>query len=431
MLPTGQVEYIFTDKTGTLTQNRMEFRVAFVKSKRFGSAETEISKRVADRMAQLAMARSSVGSSAEAGETALDLSTVSSRLPWTQLVQVTRRPSCGVILVCGACCMLSVCGSRYRLHADLASCVLQLQDLNARNSAESGVLVNGGTGNGVKFDAQEQYLRALYTGVLVSDPSDDAPTSPSSSRHGIAMPPPQLPRPASAGTAPALPALPDSSYMRMPSPPGSPHVPVLVLPASDAVRSVRHGVDLGGGLVLADVTTPRTDLVHPPSMKSASASVPRTASVVDDAAQSLLHRFLVHMSISNTIQPVFDDKTKQVRNFSSREVSASCADSSVWCDNSCLKNSLQATSPDELALAKFAVHMGYELVCDIIRLRLHAVSIQFIVVSLTDGSKSHKTSDHSSGVAAAARSSSQSAACGSSCCRYLSHVTLVIVCGLA
>jgi magnesium-transporting ATPase (P-type) len=39
------VEYIFSDKTGTLTQNRMEFRVALIGSTPFGSGETEISKR--------------------------------------------------------------------------------------------------------------------------------------------------------------------------------------------------------------------------------------------------------------------------------------------------------------------------------------------------------------------------------------------------
>ena len=42
----GQVEYVFSDKTGTLTQNKMEFRLAYIGFEAYGSAETDIAKRV-------------------------------------------------------------------------------------------------------------------------------------------------------------------------------------------------------------------------------------------------------------------------------------------------------------------------------------------------------------------------------------------------
>ena len=45
----GQVEYVLSDKTGTMTRNSMEFRVAVIGTKKWGTAETEIAKRVKER----------------------------------------------------------------------------------------------------------------------------------------------------------------------------------------------------------------------------------------------------------------------------------------------------------------------------------------------------------------------------------------------
>eukprot|EP00462_Mataza_sp_D1_P024450 CAMPEP_0175135858 /NCGR_PEP_ID=MMETSP0087-20121206/8961_1 /TAXON_ID=136419 /ORGANISM="Unknown Unknown, Strain D1" /LENGTH=1356 /DNA_ID=CAMNT_0016418565 /DNA_START=258 /DNA_END=4328 /DNA_ORIENTATION=+ len=49
----GGIDYIFSDKTGTLTQNKMEFRYMLLEKSEFGSKETEIAKAVALRNSEL------------------------------------------------------------------------------------------------------------------------------------------------------------------------------------------------------------------------------------------------------------------------------------------------------------------------------------------------------------------------------------------
>jgi len=50
----GLIDYVFSDKTGTLTQNKMEFRYALLSNQaEFGSRETEIAKAVAQRNKEL------------------------------------------------------------------------------------------------------------------------------------------------------------------------------------------------------------------------------------------------------------------------------------------------------------------------------------------------------------------------------------------
>lgn len=59
----GQVEYIFSDKTGTLTRNIMEFRKCFVRGVSYGFGTTEIGRAVAD------LAKKKSGSSGDGTET--------------------------------------------------------------------------------------------------------------------------------------------------------------------------------------------------------------------------------------------------------------------------------------------------------------------------------------------------------------------------
>jgi len=191
----GQVEFIFSDKTGTLTQNRMEFKTALIGEQPFGSGETEISKRVAARMRILEEHK-------RTGEiVAID------RKPWTELV------------------------------ADLEK---------AREASE--------TDSVVMFDAKEEYLDALHLNKWV-DPS-------------------------------------------------------------------KQTLNLDG-------TNSENAATHPNDSKDESSSG------LSPMRRSM-DEFLLHMALSNTITPVWDDKTN----------------SFVF----------QASSPDELALCKFAQFMGYELV---------------------------------------------------------------------
>lgn len=102
----GMVSYIFSDKTGTLTQNKMEFRYALLEDSEYGSKETEIAKSVKKRKGEL-MAKlnpNAAGGVEEAEHTS-----------WTQLEAPLRRsdPPDGPSNDC-ACCVppAGCCSSR-------------------------------------------------------------------------------------------------------------------------------------------------------------------------------------------------------------------------------------------------------------------------------------------------------------------------------
>jgi phospholipid-transporting ATPase len=61
----GQVEYIFSDKTGTLTRNIMEFRKCFVQGVSYGFGTTEIGRAVAELKKRTASARIVKGATTE------------------------------------------------------------------------------------------------------------------------------------------------------------------------------------------------------------------------------------------------------------------------------------------------------------------------------------------------------------------------------
>ena len=53
----GHIQYILSDKTGTLTQNAMELRKLFIKGVSYGFGTTEIGKAAAARGADLGAVR--------------------------------------------------------------------------------------------------------------------------------------------------------------------------------------------------------------------------------------------------------------------------------------------------------------------------------------------------------------------------------------